>query len=301
MWHWLRVSPGLTGLLCALLLVVLSSGCVAKRRVITRRSGAPDQALQRVEKDALIARLATYYQSIKTINATVDMVPAIGSADKGKITEYKDIRAYILYRQPDDIRLIGLYPVVRNKAFDMVSDGNSFRLYLPAKNRFVTGQNAVTVLSKNKLENLRPQHFLDALVVRPSGRGEPTTLINLTDEDNAVYLLGAFDPAFGLDLRIRRLIWVERSQLQIVRQLEFDDSGDIVSDARYKNWQEYNGIPFPRTIELNRPKDEYGVVITIVKATINEPLDNAKFALEQPEGSTLQVLGAVPIAERDSK
>ena len=83
------------------------------------------------------------------------MVPALGTAEKSQITEYKDVRGYILFRKPEHIRIIGLYPVVRNKAFDMVSDGSTFRLYIPAKNRFVTGRNEVTVLSKNKLENLR--------------------------------------------------------------------------------------------------------------------------------------------------
>ena len=95
------------------------------------------------------------------------MVPALGTAEKSKITEYKDVRAYILFRKPADIRLIGLYPVVRNKAFDMVSNGTDFKLYVPATNRFLVGTNEIEQPSTNKLENLRPQHFLDAMMVRP--------------------------------------------------------------------------------------------------------------------------------------
>ncbi len=57
------------------------------------------------------------------------MTPALGSSEKSKITEYKDVRGYILFRKPTDIRIIGLYPVVRNKAFDMVSNGKDFRLH----------------------------------------------------------------------------------------------------------------------------------------------------------------------------
>ena len=63
------------------------------------------------------------FDAVRDFNAEVDMVPALGTAEKSKITEYKDVRAYILFRRPADIRLIGLYPVVRAKAFDMVSDG----------------------------------------------------------------------------------------------------------------------------------------------------------------------------------
>ena len=71
------------------------------------------------------------------------MVPALGSAEKSKITEYKDVRGYILFRKPADIRIIGLYPVVRNKAFDMVSNGTDFRLYCPPRTASSTGRNEI--------------------------------------------------------------------------------------------------------------------------------------------------------------
>ncbi len=70
-----------------------------------------------------------------------------------------------------DIRYHRLYPVVRNKAFDMVSNGKDFRLYLPSSNRFVTGSNQLIANSKNKIENLRPQHFLEALPPLPYAAG----------------------------------------------------------------------------------------------------------------------------------
>ena len=73
------------------------------------------------DKQTLIDRLAQQYRAVQSFSATVDMVPALGSSEKSKITEYKDVRGYILFRKPADIRIIGLYPVVRNKAFDMVS------------------------------------------------------------------------------------------------------------------------------------------------------------------------------------
>ena len=118
------------------------------------------------------------------------MVPALGSAEKNHITEYKDVRAYIRFRKPADIRLIGLMPVVRSKMFDMVSDGADFKLYIPTKNHFIVGRNAIEELSPNKLENLRPQHFLDALLVRPvDPKTNKVMLENFTDEDNAYYII----------------------------------------------------------------------------------------------------------------
>ena len=45
--------------------------------------------------------------------------------------------------------MIGLFPIVRNKAFDMVSDGTEFKLSIPAKNKFYVGHNNV-VISRRK-------------------------------------------------------------------------------------------------------------------------------------------------------
>lgn len=282
--------------LCLLALLLAGSpSCLVRRRIITRKSGQPAQTLLTADKDRLIKAIADQYAAIQTLNATVDMAPALGTANKGKITEYKDVRAYILFRKPSAIRIIGLYPVVRNKAFDMVSDGSQFSLYLPSKNRFVKGTNQIEKPSVNKLENLRPQHFLEALLVRPIDTAREQTLIeNFTDEDNAVYKLSVIAPMPGGSPVLERELWFDRTGLDLVRQLIFDASGDILTDARYSDWKSYDHVPFPKHIEIERPKDEYGVVITVVKMDINAPVTDDKFQLDQPEGTQLQVVGAAP-------
>jgi hypothetical protein len=50
-------------------------------------------------------------------------------------------------------------------------------------------------------------------------------------------------------------------------------------------------VPFPKTIDIDRPQDEYAVVLTVVKMEINRGVSDDKFVLEQPEGTQLQVLG----------
>ena len=53
--------------------------------------------------------------------------------------------------------MIGLYPIVRNKAFDMVSDGQEFKLSVPATNKFYIGHNQVRSQdSSSPLDTLRP-------------------------------------------------------------------------------------------------------------------------------------------------
>jgi len=267
------------------------TSCLVRRRQIARQGGHVNQALLVADRPQLIDVIAKQYEAVHDFNAEVNMVPALGTTEKNKVTEYKDVRAYILFRKPADIRIIGLYPVVRNKAFDMVSNGTDFKLYVPARNRFITGKNELTEVSKNKLENLRPQHFQDALLVRPLEPQDKVLMENFTDEDNAFYILHVVRDNGNQQLVLMRTIWFNRTNLKLARQLIFDPNGNILTDARFSDWKTYDGVPFPKHIEINRPRDEYAVVIDIVKMDINKGVGSDKFALEQPEGTVLQVLG----------
>jgi hypothetical protein len=282
-------------LLVVCLLAVGFSSCLARRRLIVRKGASTTQPLLTADRQTLLDSVVRQYDAVHDFNAEVDMVPALGTAEKSKITEYKDVRAYILFRKPSDIRLIGLYPVVRAKAFDMVSNGVDFKLYVPSRNRFLVGKNEIEQLSPNKLENLRPQHFLDAMLVRPVDlKTEKVLLMNLTDEDNAFYIIPVVRENSNGQLQLIRSIWFNRYNLTIARQFIFDDKGNILTDARYTDWKSYDNVPFPKHIEINRPKDEYAVVIDVVKMDINKGVSEDKFALPQPEGSILQVVGQPP-------
>jgi outer membrane lipoprotein-sorting protein len=292
---YFRRLPAAILVICLLCLAL--SSCLARRRLITRKAtnGKTPPNLQVASEQTLIDSLARQYNAVHDFSATVDMTPALGSAEKSQITEYKDVTAYILFRKPADIRLIGLYPVVRSKAFDMVSDGSSFKLYLPSRNVILTGQNDVVKPSANKMENLRPQYFLDAMMVRPIDvKNNKVVMLNLTDEDGAYYILQEIYERTNGQLVVRRAIWFNRLDLLLARQLIFDDAGNILTDVRYSEWKPWDNVPFPKHIDFNRPHDEIGVVIDIVKMDINKGVSDDKFVLQQPEGIKLQVVGQPP-------
>ena len=281
-------------LLCCAVPFSLSS-CLARRRLIPRAAGSTP-SLQIAGFKSLLDAIQRQYDAIQDFSATVDMVPALGSAEKNHITEYKDVRAYIRFRKPSNIRLIGLLPVVRSQAFDMVSDGATFKLYVPSKNRFIVGRNEIEKPSSNNLENLRPQHFLDALMVRPIDLKIFHVMIeNFTDEDNAYYILHEVREAPNGELRLSRTIWFNRLDLMMARQMIFDGDGNILTDARYSQWHPYDNVPFPKHIEINRPRDEYAVVIDLVKMEINKGVPDDQFVLDQPEGTILQPIGPSPV------
>jgi outer membrane lipoprotein-sorting protein len=283
--------------LIVFLLAFAFSSCVVKRRLIVRNGASRAQpALLVADRTELLKRITDQFNAIQNFSATVDMTPALGSTEKSRVTEYKDVRGYVLFRKPADIRIIGLFPVVRNTAFDMVSTGSTFKLSLPSRNEFIVGSNNSAnsaAPSKNKLENLRPQHFLEAILVRPFPPEDKALLENFTDENNAYYILHEIAESRPGDLDLRRDVWFSRVDLRLARQILFDKAGNILTDARYSEWRQFDGLPFPKHIEINRPQDEYGVVLDVVKMDINKGVPDDKFVLNQPSGSTLRILGTI--------
>ena len=59
----------------------------------------------------------------------------------------------------------------------------------------------------------------------------------------------------------------------------------MATDSRYEGYKDHDGVNFPSQIEIWRPQEEYDITLTIVKLQLNEPLQNDKFALEQPPGA----------------
>jgi outer membrane lipoprotein-sorting protein len=284
----------------ALILASLSSSCrlVSTPRTIFRRGKPATQAHAQTPltatRDELNARIAALYNSIGSFQATVDMTPSKGDIYKGQITDYRDFRAFVLFRKPASIRIQALLPVVRTQAFDMVSDGANFRFYMNSKNLFVEGANDAPANSKNTLENLRPDAFLASMLIRPvdPAREEPI-LVDQTDEDATLYILlfMAKEPGGQLQPRILRSIWFDRLDLSIIRQMVYDEKGAIISDTRYAKWTPYNGVLFPAHIDINRWKDGYGVVMDIVQLQMNKPLTNEQFVLNPPDGAQIREVG----------
>ena len=147
-----------------LLVVFPLTGCLFRSRRVERQvSTAPLKSATQAE---LIEYVNSQAAKIKTLQATVDIDTSVGGVKKGKVTDYQQIRGYILARKPSMLRMIGLMPIVRNHAFDMVSDGRDFKLWIPPRNRFVVGRNDIETHNVSPMENLRPQHIYDALILR---------------------------------------------------------------------------------------------------------------------------------------
>ncbi|HEX8926159.1 MAG TPA: DUF4292 domain-containing protein, partial [Terriglobales bacterium] len=260
--------------------------------------------LQTANQQQLLGLINQQAAQIRTLNATVDIDTSVGGQKKGKITEYQQIRGYILAEKPRMLRMIGLMPVVRNRAFDMVSDGERFKLWIPPKNRFITGANEVTKPSPNSLENLRPQVIYDALLPRAIDKDDEIAVLEVGMQNieqgtgkrkstvqQPDYRLQIIRRAPNGNWYLARRIYFDRENLRIYRQRIFDQQGNLTTDATYSDYQDFNGVPFPTRIEIVRPIEEYTIGLHILKLTLNEDLKPEQFDLQQPAGVQVTVLG----------
>jgi outer membrane lipoprotein-sorting protein len=270
-----------------LVLAISTSGCLvrSRERIKTFR---PPSGWKEATLPELLENLRKEEESIKTLNATVDVEPSISSAQKGEVVHYRDVRSFLMIRKPGLLRMIGQYPVVRNTAFDLASDGNKFELYVPSKDRLVIGSAVSKKHSATALENLRPHHILDALLWRsPDPINEKAALEVIDEPTQSHYVVNILATNGNGELVLKRKLWYERARLTLDRLQIYDPGGILATDATYSNYGEFNGIRYPQNIIIDRPQDQYGLALTITRLVFNEDLGDEKFKMEMPAGATI--------------
>src|SRR2546422_11687177 len=120
--------------------------------------------------------------------------------------------------------------VIGTTVFDMASDGEIFRVSIPSKNKFLVGPVAQERTSSKPIENLRPQHLLDALLWPEVRKEESVTLREDNDENSRYYVLTVLRG--GYQLEVLREIWFDRADLHVARILNFGPKGFLLSDVR---------------------------------------------------------------------
>jgi outer membrane lipoprotein-sorting protein len=243
-------------------------------------------------EEELLDRYNALARGLKSIDATLELKPTAGTKYSGVIDEYHEVKAFLLASRPYNIRMIGQVPVVGKTVFDMVSDGQTFEVSIPPKNKFLVGQVAMERQSRKPIENLRPQHLVDA-VLWPEVRKEEVVLIEEYNDENARYYVLTVLRG-GYKSEILRKIWFDRADLHMVRLQSYGPKGALLSDVRYANWQPVSAgdaAEYPMSIRIERPRDEYRLDLTISKIVLNERLEAERFKLEAPAGAEVVHVG----------
>jgi hypothetical protein len=242
---------------------------------------------------------------VQTLNATVELKPTAGSKYSGLIQEYHEVKAFLLVSRPANIRVIGQVPVVGKTAFDMASDGQTFRVSIPSKNTFLVGPVAAGRTSDKPIENLRPEHMLEAFLWPEIRREEEVLFEEFNDDSGRSYVLTVLRGGYRTE--ILRKIWFDRADLQVSRLENFAPHGALMADIHLSDWRAVDisatasataagaasaAVPnFARAISIDRPHDDYKLDLQVNKITLNDPIPNVRFQLDQPRGSDLIHVG----------
>ncbi len=236
-------------------------------------------------------------RSINTVNATAELKATTGSEYSGVVDQYHEVKVFLLAAKPASIRMIGQVPVVGTTVFDMASDGREFEVSIPSRKEFLDGKVSVTRTSNKPIENLRPQHLIDALVWSEVQKEEQVLFEEENEENARYYVLSVLRG--GYQTEILRRIWFDRANLNVARLELFAPQGLLVSDIRYSDWQPANpaespgaantaAIPlYPRKIRLSRPHDDYQLDLAISKVALNTVIEPSRFQLDAPAGVTI--------------
>ena len=275
-----------TRIFAVLVLIAVLGGCISRTRVLP-----PGEApLPRIDasRAELLSDLRQASGAIESVNATVALSVSSGSAT-GVLTSYREIRGFLLVRRPLHIRLQGESPLAFAQIFDMMSDGEMFRVWIPPRNEFFTGANDAVSAEDNPVLNLRPQHIMEALFVDvreylDDDRIMKPVLEELTEGRRSFYILTFIDDAREVPEIVEK-VWIDRFDLNIVRKQVFGDDGVIQTDAIYSGHHDVGGLPFPREITIERPVEDYSVRIRFEATRLNEGIDEERFRLEAPRGA----------------
>jgi outer membrane lipoprotein-sorting protein len=280
-----------------LIAVMMLTGCLFRTRTVNTRLSTAQ--LRDATLEQLVETIDTNAGKLQSLNANVDIAVSTGGEKKGKVTDYRTFSGYVLVRKPEMLRMIGLVPVVRNRMFDMVSDGKRFELSIPPKNKFYVGsaQKPAGKVSDQAIENLRPQDIFDALLLKPI---DPQNEIAVLEQGTEMVKdpkthKDAIQPNYivlvirkgSKDYYLSRRIVFSRTDLLPHEQWIYNEAGVLVTYAHYEHFVDHAGTMLPMTVEIQRPVEEYAITLTVTKATVNVPLRDDQFSLQQPPGSQL--------------
>jgi outer membrane lipoprotein-sorting protein len=271
------------------------TGCLTHIRTVPKTH--PAEVVMAATLDQLLSQVEARFNQIQSLNARVEVVASEGGARQGQIKEFPSFSGFILLRKPEDLNVLLRLPVVGSQALDMVSDGKTWKLWVPRRNLAMVGTGEAADPSQHGLEGLRPKVIFDSMLVRGLA---PDQIVDLTQDSRIIpdpkdkkqlveepdYELSILEPPQGNTAHTLRVIHIGRSNLLPYQQDIYDRSGNVVTQAFYSDYQYFGAIPFPMKIEIKRPQDQYGLTITITKLVVNQKLDDDQFDLKFPEGVT---------------
>lgn len=286
------------------MLAVVGAGC----NIVKKEGKTPTLLKTENAGFAELQAEVNRFAKVNSMRAKMDLKFEDNSfAQFGSKEVYRSADGEVVVQRPANILLKVQVPVIKTDVAQMSSDGTNFRVAILQDGgsgkykKFVIGTNSADYSklqrtlndsemengkaikeSVNAFANLRPQHFTEAMLVRPI---DPTNLYTSStifqiEEDETqpsksplrrvmrgYYLLDEFVKQPDGRLLITRRFWFDRvGGTRLARQQLFDAAGEIDSDITYgrqgnlSDNADYRNLPL--RIQVTRPKEKYTMSLT---------------------------------------
>ena len=297
-----------------------------------------------VEIEKLLTPLseADTVQLIATVNNLVTVRSIHGSVDfqfedtsfatAGIAEKYRAAEGSVTLQRPGTVYLVVQGPFATDVA-QMSSDGEHFRIAIlkatdEKLRRFVRGTNNAVypkldmdgksnagkkdkpsseAQTVNALQNVRPQHLTDALLINAVDPHAPGVMYAQseffesekdTSQPNSkkrvvrgYYFLDEFQVIGDNSARLLRRFWFDRvGGIRLARLQTFDEKGLLITDVSYGALRKFGAegnFSLPAQISLTRPQDQYKITITYQtpeSLTVNHDYPPEVFVLENKWG-----------------
>jgi len=308
---------------------VLLAGCIS----VKREGKTPTLLKAEDAPQADLMNEVNRFAKVNSLRAKMDLKFEDNSfAQFGSKEVYRSADGEVVVQRPSRILLKVQVPVIKTDVAQMTSDGKTFRVAILQDGgsgkykKFVVGSNDAdySKLQKsldaadlenakamkqnvNAFANLRPQHFTDAMLVRPTDSEHVYTqssIFQVEDDDTqpakspvrrvmrGYYLLDEYAKVADSELRITRRFWFDRvGGIRLARQQIFDSKGEVDSDIVYGRegnltaTGEYNNLPL--RIQVTRPKEKYTMSLTYQtpeSVSIGKTYPDSAFVLQNTWG-----------------
>jgi len=290
------------------LAVLLAGGC----NIVKKESKTPTLLQTETARLSDLTSEVNRYSRVDSMRAKMDLKFEDNSfAEFGTKEAYRTADGEVVVQRPGRILLKVQVPLVKIDIVQMTSNGETFRVAIlndggsgkykkfvkgtnkadysklqktldKAENGNGNGKSKAAKANVNAFANLRPQHFTDAMLVRPTDDEHVYTQSSIfqIEEDLTVdskshlrkvnrgyYLLDEFERLADGTLKISRRFWFDRvGVVRLARQQIFDAAGEIESDIVYgkegKLTETNDFANLPLEIQVTRPKERYAMKLT---------------------------------------
>jgi len=292
------LASSLTLVLGLMLCLVTQPACnIVKKSVEVEKLLTPLAEADTPQLIAMVNKLV----DVKSIRAKVDIqFEDTSFATSGVAEKYRTADGQIIVQRPGKVYLIVQAPLIASDIAQMTSDGEHFRIAIfkgdDKYKKFVRGTNsavyskldetsetATNTKSKNEaqtvkaLSNLRPQHLIDAVLIRPidthaqglvyarseffESEKDPTSKKRIV---RGYYFLDELQTQGDGSARLLRRFWFNRvNAVQFARVQTFED-GVLTTDIVYSDFKPVGeqNLTLPTKISLTRPQDHYEISLT---------------------------------------